>query len=90
MEKVMLKGQREEIENEMKLERTEKHFKDKAKISDMLCLKMPKRSARGPNPKAMMAKKNSLLGKRKRRPRKGQRSRELSTEKKRAKLNEVN
>jgi len=39
----MLKGQREEIELEMKLERTEKHFKDKAKISDMLCLKMPKK-----------------------------------------------
>ena len=90
----MLKGQKSEINDFMKQEDREVRLKVKSEIKDMLCLGRANKVAKGPNPKSILKKKKThteesvpVLGeKRKRRIRKGKRSREISLDKKRAKL----
>lgn len=64
------------------------YAKEKEKIKEMLCLGLTSKAAKGPNPLAVLRKKKvekveALGEKRKRRPRKGKRSRELSQANKR-------
>jgi hypothetical protein len=89
-EKKMLRAQAEAIYTDQKEERQEAYDRERGHIKDMLCLGLTSKPAKGPNPLAVLKKRThtqeakEVLGeKRKRRPRKGKRDRELSQAKKR-------
>lgn len=88
-EKIFLRGQQEAIFEQQAEEWEKEKEKNKKKFQDLFCMGLNKKSARGPNPMSVKVKRTPhLISKdkskvmKKRRPRKGKRSKEISEFKK--------